>query len=243
MSSKPSIHEGHRKRLKDRFCREGLDNFNEINVLELLLFYCVQRKDTNPIAHRLLDQFGSIAKVLDASREELLRVEGVTENVAVFLSLIREMSRYYMVKQSAVRKILDSTDACAKYLQPNFIGRSDEAVFVLCLDAKCQVICCKMVSQGTINSAPFPFRKVVELVINTKATSVVIAHNHPGGVAIPSQEDVRVTVSLAELMRNIDVVLVDHFIFEDDGDYVSLVQSNYFNPRTVGSVLRMGDGI
>ena len=236
MSSQPSIHTGHRKRLKERFCKEGLDNFNDINALELVLFYCVQRKDTNPLAHRLLECFGSFAKVLDATREELMQVEGVTENIAIYLSLMRDMSRYYHnSKQQDEIKVIKSVTECARLLQPNFIGRSDEAVFVLCLDAKCQVICCKKVSEGTINSAPFPFRKVAELVIATKAASIAVAHNHPGGVAIPSPEDMGVTQKLAELMHNIDVVLIDHFIFADDGDFVSLAQSGSYDPRRLGN--------
>jgi len=242
MSSLSPIHQGHRIRMKERFCREGLDNFNDINALELLLFYCVQRKDTNPLAHRLLECFGNFAKVLDASRDELMQVEGVTENIAVFLSLMREMSRYYnKLKQNEQIKVIGSVTECAQLLRPNFIGRSDEAVFVLCLDAKCQVICCNMVSQGTANSAPFPFRKVVELVIKSKAASVVIAHNHPGGIAVPSPEDIGVTKRLAGLLSDIEVVLVDHIVFADDGDYVSMVQSNYFDPRLTGTVKESGD--
>lgn len=236
MSSLSSVHQGHRVRMKERFCLEGLDNFNEINALELLLFYCVQRKDTNPLAHRLLERFGTLAKVLDASRDELIQVEGVTENIAVFLSLMRDMSRYYnRLKQNEQIKVIGSVTECAQLLRPNFIGRSDEAVFVLCLDAKCQVICCNVVSHGTANSAPFPFRKVVELVIKSKAASVVISHNHPGGIAIPSPEDIAVTKRLAGLLGDIEVVLVDHIVFADDGDYVSMVQSNYYDPRVFES--------
>lgn len=241
MSSLSSIHQGHRVRMKERFCREGLDNFNDINALELLLFYCVQRKDTNPLAHRLLEQFGSFSKVLDASRDELMQVEGVTENIAVYLSLMRDMSRYYnKLKQNEQIKVVGSVTECAQLLRPNFIGRKDEVVFVLCLDAKCQVICCDMVSQGTANSAPFPFRKVVELMIKSKAASVIISHNHPGGIAVPSPEDIAVTKRLAGLLSDIEVVLVDHIVFADDGDYVSMVQSNYFDPRYVGAALEKG---
>ena len=236
MSSLSSIHQGHRIRMKERFCKEGLDNFNDINALELLLFYCVQRKDTNPLAHRLLERFGNLAKVLDASRDELMQVEGVTENIAVFLSLMRDMSRYYnKLKLNEQIKVVGSVTECAQLLRPNFIGRNDEAVFVLCLDAKCQVICCNMVSQGTANSAPFPFRKVVELVIKSKAASVVISHNHPGGIAVPSPEDIAVTKRLVGLLSDIEVVLVDHVVFADDGDYVSMVQSNYFDPRLLAA--------
>lgn len=236
---KESIHSGHRGRLKERYRREGLDNFDPINALELLLFYCIPRIDTNPLAHRLLDRFGTINKVLEAPRAELIQVEGVSENTAVFLSLIKDTCRYYMVSQNNKTHTLNSIEACAKYLRPYFIGRSNEAVYVLCLDGKCQVISCELVSEGTFNSAPFPFRKVVEVIVNSRAASVLIAHNHPGGIAVPSQDDSRQTRKLAELLRDIDVVLVDHLVFADDGDYVSMQQSNYYDPRLTGNVLRM----
>ena len=236
MSSLSPIHQGHRQRMKERFCKEGLDNFNEINALELLLFYCVQRKDTNPLAHRLLERFGNLVKVLDASRDELMQVEGVTENIAVYLSMMRQLSRYYnRLKQNEQIKVIGSVTECAQLLRPNFIGRSDEAVFLLCLDAKCQVICCEMVSQGTASSAPFPFRKVVELVMKSKAASVILSHNHPGGIAVPSAEDIAVTKRLAALLSDIEVILVDHIVFADDDDYVSMVQSNYFDPRLLAA--------
>lgn len=230
MSASPSIHQGHRKRLKERFCREGLDNFNEINVLELILFYCVQRKDTNPLAHRLLAHFGKLSNVLEASREELIQVEGVTENIAIYLSMIKEVSRYYMVNQMEKATALRSIEACAEYMRPYFVGRPVETVFMLCLDAKCKVICCKKVSEGGVNSTPLSSRKVVETAIHSKATSVVLAHNHPSGVAVPSVEDVQVTNHIGSALKSVDVILVDHIVFGDN-DYVSMAQSDRYAPQ------------
>lgn len=240
MSSKPSIHEGHRKRLKERFCREGLDNFNEVNVLELMLFYCVQRRDTNPMAHRLLTHFGNLAGVLDASREELMQVEGITENIAIYLSMIKDVSRYYLVNQPDQPQLLQSIDACARYMRPNFVGRSNETVFLLCLDAKCKVLCCKKISEGSVISTPISSRKVVETALNAKAASVVLAHNHPSGIAIPSPEDVAVTRRLSSTLNGVDVILVDHIVFGDDGDYVSMVQSRKYAPELRDNVQVIG---
>ncbi len=242
MSSDSSIHKDHRKRVKERFCREGLDNFNEINVLELLLFYCVQRRDTNPLAHRLLDHFGKLSNVLEATREELMQVEGVTENIAVYLSFIKDVSRYYMVNQSEKPVVLTSIDECAKYIRPYFVGRPVETVFLLCLDAKCKVICCKKVSEGGVNSAPISSRKVVEMAILSKATSVVLAHNHPSGIAVPSVEDVQVTGRICTTLKGVDVTLVDHIVFGDDGDYVSMVQSKCYAPELREDVQIIGGG-
>ena len=130
-----SIHKDHRQRLRDRFLKEGLDNFDELYVLELLLFYCIPRVDTNPIAHRLLDYFGSLNNVLNATAEELEKVEGIGKNTSTFLSLITQVGRYYQVKQTNPGKILRTIDQCGNYLVPYFFGREQETVFMLCLDA------------------------------------------------------------------------------------------------------------
>ena len=224
MPQPPNIHEGHRQRLKQRFLAEGLDNFNEINVLELLLFYAVQRRDTNPLAHRLLDHFGDISKVLSASVEELMRVDGVTEHVATYLSMVHAVCRYHLINQATQETMLMRIDDCAKYMIPYFHGAATEMVFLLCLDAKCKVICCKKVGEGSVNSANISVRKIAEIAINANASSVVLAHNHPSGLAIPSGEDAQVTRMVMQALSLLDIRLNDHLIIAD-GDYVSLRQT------------------
>lgn len=226
MSQRNNIHMGHRERLKERFLLEGLDNFNEINVLELLLFYCVQRKDTNPLAHRLLDHFGSLSDVLNASADELMKVDGVTQHIAVFLSLQSYLNRYYLVQQNTKITALLTTEDCCRYLTPFFKGRKKETVFLLCLDAKCKVLGCKLICEGGVNSADLSIRKIVETAINANASSVILAHNHPSGVAIPSADDVQTTVRIAHALQLMDIILADHIVVADD-DAVSMVQSGY----------------
>ena len=226
-----SIHEGHRQRLKDRFRREGLDNFDELYVLELLLFYCIPRKDTNPIAHRLLDQFGSLTAVLEASPEELEKVEGLNTSASTFLSLITQVGRYYQVRRAEPGDILRTSDQCGNYLMPYFFGRDTETVFMLCLDAKCKVICCKKVGEGNVNSANIPIRRVVEMALSANATSVVLAHNHPSGLALPSADDVQTTLRLAAALETVEITLADHIVVCGE-DFVSMAQSQYFTPNT-----------
>ena len=151
-----SIHEGHRLRLKERFLSEGLDGFSEIQVLELALFYCIPRKDTNPIAHALLDHFGGLSQVLEAPVEELKRVPGMGESSAAYLHMITEVGRYYMVHRSTQTSVLPTLEQCAEYMVPFFLGRRVETIFLLCLDAKCKVLCCKEVGEGSVNSAESP---------------------------------------------------------------------------------------
>lgn len=221
-----SIHEGHRERLKARFRAEGLDNFSDIQVLELLLFYAIPRKDTNPIAHGLLDRFGSLVQVMEAPVEELEKVPGIGSNAALLLNLITAVARFYMVRQTEEETILNSIDGCKKYLAQFFLGRRTEMVYLLCLDAKCKVLGCRKVGEGSVNSANVPVRRIVEIALGLNASSVILAHNHPSGIAVPSQEDIATTRRLASALSTVDVALADHIIVAD-GDYVSLAQSGY----------------
>lgn len=230
-----SIHDGHRQRLKDRFRREGLDNFDELYVLELLLYYCIPQKDTNPLAHRLLDTFGTLAGVLDASAEELEKVEGIGKNTSTFLSLITQVGRYYQVKRSEPGEILRNIEQCGNYLVPYFFGRERETVFMLCLDAKCKVLCCKKVGEGSVNSASIPIRRVVEMALAANATTVVLAHNHPSGLALPSADDIQTTHRVAAALEAVEITLADHIVVSRD-DFVSIVQSQYYKPQDAYSI-------
>ena len=221
-----SIHSGHRQRLKDRFLAEGLDHFEELYVLELLLYYCIPQKDTNPIAHALLNHFGSLTAVFEATPEELTKVPGIGKNAATFLNLIPQAGRYYQIKRAEPGRILRTIEQCGSYLVPYFSGRENETVFLLCLDAKCKVLACREVGEGSVNSANVPIRRVVEIALAEGASTVVLAHNHPSGIAIPSGEDIATTRRLYAALSTVDVILADHIVVADD-DYVSMVQSGY----------------
>ncbi len=225
-----SIHDGHRQRLKERYRKEGLDHFEEHQVLELLLFYCVPRRDTNPIAHELIHRFGSLAQVLEAPAAELEKVPGMGESAAMFVSLVHDLGRYYQVNRGSRAEILTTLDQCGAYLVPHFYGRRNETVFLLCLDAKCKVLCCKEVGEGSVNSAAIPIRRVVEMALAVNATSVVLAHNHPSGVAVPSDEDICTTRRLALALHAVEIQLVDHVVVADD-DYVSMTQSGMYRAQ------------
>ncbi len=228
-----AMHDGHRQRVKERFLQEGLDNFSEVQALELLLFYCIPRQDTNPIAHGLLDRFGSFAQVLEAPVEELAKVPGMGANAAAFLGLITQAGRYYQVSRTMQSKILTTIDQCGAYLCPFFIGRRNETVFLLCLDAKCKVLCCKEIGEGSVNSAGVPIRRIVETALAANASTVVLAHNHPSGLALPSAEDVATTRRLAMALDAVEIALIDHIIVAED-DFVSLAQSGYYRPSECG---------
>ena len=219
-----SVHEGHRQRMKDRFLLEGLDGFTEVQILELLLFYVIPQKDTNPIAHALLDRFGSLAKVLDAPLLKLMEVDGIKKNAATFLRLMSAVGRSDAISRSKEETRLTTIAACGEYLKAFFRGRRNETVFLLSLDAKLKVLACRQVGEGSINYASVPIRRVVEMAIEDGATTVVLAHNHPSGIAIPSDEDVHTTRRLAAALFNLDIRLIDHIVVADN-DYVSMAES------------------
>jgi DNA repair protein RadC len=211
----------------ERFRKEGLDGFNDIQALELILFFSIPRRDTNELAHQLLDRFGSLSRVMDASQEELMEVPGVGLNTATLLRLVKEGGRFYQVDRAKRDTLLPTMADCARYLMPFFLGKQQEMVYLLCLDAGCNAVACREVGAGDVNAAVVSPRRVVELALAEKASSVVLAHNHPSGVALPSAEDVNVTRRLAAALAAVDVVLLDHLIVADN-DYVSLVESKLF---------------
>lgn len=229
MANNESIHAGHRARLRKRFLEEGLDTFHEINALELLLFYCVPRKDTNELAHRLIRHFGNYTNVLSASVTELMKVDGVSEHIATYLAIQGASVRYYMLNQKSNGTIVRTTEDYGNLLLPYFIGRTNETVYLLCLDAKCKVLCCREVSEGSVNAASISMRKIVDVALSSNATSVILAHNHPSGLAVPSAEDIYTTQRVAKALDAVEVILVDHLVIAD-GDYISLAQSGCYRP-------------
>lgn len=222
-----TLHTGHRARLKAQFLQAGLDAFTDIQVLELLLFYANPRQDTNPIAHRLLNQFGTLSAVLDAPVELLESVKGVGENAALLLHLIPCVCRRYLIDRASYEQILDSTEKAGAFLVPYFFGARDEMVYLLCLDAKYKVLDCRMLSVGGVNTAAVSVRKIVEAALACNATSVVLAHNHTSGIALPSKEDEATTRQIRTALDAVGILLVDHIIVADD-DFVSMADSGFF---------------
>ena len=224
-----NIHAQHRQRVKKRFRDEGLDHFEELHALELLLFYGLPREDTNPIAHDLLHKFGSLRNVLEAPVEQLMTVNRIGEHAAILLSLVKGIALKYMISGDSEAPLNTMAD-CGSYLVNRFIGRRDEAVMLLCLDAKRAPLCCRVVSEGSVNAAEISTRKVVEAALSVNATSVILAHNHPSGIAVPSMQDIVTTRRMGAALSAVDITLEDHIVVAGR-DYVSLRESNYYDPE------------
>ena len=217
------LHDGHRKRKRERFLRDGLDGFADHEVLELLLYYAIPRRDTNELAHRLLDRFGSLRGVLSASIDELQQMEGVGEQAAIYLSMLLAIDRRIRMQGDQERKIITVEDAGNFFLH-RMQDERRETLYQVNLDAKGKVRNCRRLSSGTAAMTPVCIREVVENALRHDASQVLLGHNHPSGVALPSEEDRLVTMQIAQALKAMDITLMDHIVVAD-GDFVSMAAS------------------
>ena len=219
-----SVHDGHRERMKNKLLEAGLDAFDDHNVLELLLFYSMPRKDTNPLAHELLNHFGSLEAVFEAPADELQKISGIGENTVALIKLIPEVCRRYAIDKNRSDNVLDSAEKAGKFLVPRYLFERDEVVYIICLDAKCKVLCCKELFRGVANTAEISIRKIAELALAKNAASVIISHNHTSGIALPSYEDELTTKRIKSALSSMGITLSDHIVVADD-DFISMAES------------------
>ena len=227
MAEKPKHrHTGHRERMKAEFLARGLEGWSDHRVLELLLFYTIPQGDVNDLAHELVERFGSLAGVLDASVEELKKVKGVGDHTAVFLRMLPAVLGRYQGARTRLSAIINSPEEAYAWLEPYFFGARNEMVYVLCLDGKRQVLGVRKVAEGSIELAEVNTRRIAEEAIGLRAAQIYVAHNHVSNLAIPSQADWLTTDTLRGALRPIGIELIDHLVFVD-GDMVSLKDSEH----------------
>lgn len=217
------LHDGHRQRKKQQFLQRGPESFADHEVLELLLFYAIPRRDTNETAHRLLEKFGSLKNVFYAPMEELQKVEGVGENAAVLIRLLPALHHRISMREKAER-VLNSVESAGKFFSRLLKEERREVLYQVCLDAKGKVLNYKRLSSGTVSMAPVSVREVVENALHTDASVVILGHNHPSGIALPSEEDRQITIQIQKALAAMGIRLADHIIVADD-DFVSMADS------------------
>jgi DNA repair protein RadC len=211
--SRENIHAGHRARLRKRCLEEGLEAFEDHQVLELLLFYAIPRRDTNELAHLLLKRYGSLSTVLEADPVDLAQTEGVGDGAATLLALVPSLTRRYLVDRARnERHALTTSERAAEFLVPFMAGRTNEVFYVVCLDTRCRVIVPALVAEGLPDRARVEPRQAVEVALRHKAHSVLFAHNHPTGEAKPTTADQRVTQTLVAAFGMIGIAVRDHLI-------------------------------
>jgi len=209
-------HQGHRARMKARFLKEGFSGFADHEILEFLLYYAMPRKDTNEIAHRLLDTFGSFDRVFDAPISELLKVDEIGEHSAILLSILPEVSRRYRMSKLSSDKNMQSLDTAGNFLVEHYMSLRHEQVTMILLDNRQRMISFEIVHNGSVNSSDVNVRRIVEIAFSKGAASLILAHNHPSGELMPSDSDIATTKHLMNAFSPIDLNMREHILVAGD---------------------------
>ena len=212
------VHEGHRQRLKNKFNKQGLETFEEHEILELLLFYSLSRKDTNEIAHHLIDRFGSLKGVFEADILELEQVEGLGNHSATLIRMMPEIARRYFLSTTGSVRLKTINDA-GTFIKSILFGKPNEELFVFCLDMRYKLIHYEKIAEGSIDSLVAYPRKIVACALRSNASHIILAHNHPTGQTKPSSKDIETTIQVLEAIKPIGIELVDHIVCADNQFY------------------------
>ena len=227
MDKDHQLHKKHRERMRNRYLREGsLNNFEDHNALEMLLYYSIPRADTNELAHRLINRFHGLDHVFEASVEELMEVEGVGENTALLIRLTSDLERKRQFAALEPRACLKTVEEQARFLEPYFYSLTVETSYLVCLDAQKRVITCEKISEGDALSEKLNIRRVIDKSSRRNVAYVLLAHNHPRGISVPSTDDMATSKWLIGVLQNFGVKLLDHLIFGSDG-YSSMAEKGF----------------
>lgn len=229
-----NVHTGHREKMRNRFIRDkGFENFEDHQILELLLFYANTRGDTNPVAHRLIDTFGSLKGVLEARPEQLMAVEGIGKQAATLISMVVPLTRVWHRCAMEVPDRIGNSREAENYCLSILAGERTERFYVVSLNAKCNVLGRRKISEGSLSEVSAYPRMVMETALNYNAHSVLLCHNHPGGTCAPSPEDISSTIQLQRLLNGVGILVLDHIIVAGDRTY-SMIQHGDIDYRIKG---------
>lgn len=214
-------HLGHRERIRDRVRKEGLKNFQDYQVLEYVLTFAIPYKDTNEIAHRLINRFGSFYGVLEADEEDLASVSGMGQASAHFVANLRNIFHYYEFDRARrVSKIVGPGEAHS-YIRPFLANKLVEEMYVVFLTPKSKIVAVEKISEGTNSEANVSIRMIVDKMGKHKVSNVIVAHNHPKGKSHPSESDDKFTKALTTTLAITGCHLLDHIIIGESKDYYS----------------------
>lgn len=223
----PADHEGHRERMRQRYIDEqGFDSYEDHQVLEMLLFHAIPRRDTNALAHTLIIKYKTLAGVFEADPLDMMTVKGMTQNAAVLVTMVPDLMKRYRLSKYGKKPVLGSVEEAGEYAKTQLVGKDNENFFAICVNAQNEVINAVKINEGTVCEVAVYPQKVAEAALRFKARSVILAHNHPGGSLTPSQEDIELTRSIEAALRTIGVKLNDHIIAAGD-NFVSLKREHY----------------
>jgi DNA repair protein RadC len=209
-------HEGHRERLRERYDRSGMEDFAPHEVLELLLTYTIPRIDVHPLAHALIEKFGSVAGVLDATEQDLREIKGIGPKTARFLKMFPQVFRHYQLSGYSDKETYDTVAKLGDYLRTLYTGVTVERVYLLLLDNSLRIQDSIPLGEGSVNCSSVTVRTIAEHALRGNAAAVVLAHNHPRGLAIPSGADLEVTQTVECALETIGVPLLEHLIVTEN---------------------------
>ena len=225
-------HQGHRQRLRERYDQNRFSGFSDHEVLEILLTYAIPRIDVNPLAHRLINAFGSFRGVLEASPEELKRVDGIGERSAAFLTMMVPLFQRYEQQKMHTKAQFSTYSALATYCATLFIGEKKEVFYLLCFDAKMQLIKAEKLASGTESEVHVSPKQVVREAMRLGAVYAAVTHNHPSGDPKPSVEDAELTRAVRDALHMVEIRLVDHVVVGEYDTY-SIYRNSISDARYV----------
>lgn len=228
-TEKKGLHDGHRERMREEFLKYGFNSATpEHKMLEMLLFHCIPRTDTNDLAHMLLNRFHNLAGVLDAPIEELCEFPKLTRSNATLLKLIMPVARKYIEIKDWSEPAFSNLDDIGNYLLDRYRGIAEERAALLHLSATGEELLFDFISVGSVDSVGLSIKGIIKRVLDSGANAVVLAHNHPSGIAVPSHNDCVLTEMIADTLRKINVPLLDHIVLSGN-DFVSMAQSHEYS--------------
>lgn len=217
---KENIHKGHRDRVKKKFLADGFtDATPDHEILELMLFYSVPQKDTNELAHRLLDHFGSYSNIFEAEPKELMAVKGISEHSAALIKMFIPVIRRYNERKTERRIKLESFESFAEYVKGLYVGETVEVVRLFLFNNKKELLAKEIIATGDFTKVNINSRKIIEVALKYGATYAILAHNHPQGFAVLSLQDRKATTAIRDALRCVDVRLCDHVIIGNNQSY------------------------
>lgn len=213
---KINCHKDHRQRMRAKIQSNGFASLEDHEKLEVLMYYTIPRANTNEQGHRLIDRFGSFSAVLDAPLDEIEKVEGIGHSTAYFLSLLPQVVGCYINDKNCSVGEFNTIDDIGRYMTTKFHGCNVEKTYIICLDSKNKILREQEISSGSANSVEFNFPEITKIALEMECHSIVLAHNHPGGVCLPSGEDIDASNILRETLRTLKINFIQHFVVVND---------------------------
>lgn len=227
-----NLNAGHRKRMRHKYIKGGIEVFAEHEIIELLLFSTVPRKNTNKMAHQILNEFGSLHALFDATPQEILRRTEVSEQTAVLFSMIPQIFKRYSYSKNDKKLNFKNSKTMGEFIKLAFIGKVYECFYIMCLDNSLNVLSHEIIQEGTLDIVQLNLRDIAEVAITNKSSYVVLAHNHPSGSQTVSREDILATSDIKYVLEKFNIEVLDHFVIAND-NYISFAENNFCGLRGI----------